>query len=382
MDETYLLHFVDQQLDSLTRRPQMWGTTLAVELQTLLLLEVRSVLLRPEFDRHNPRAVRQALAAFVAEKFPDAPGRPIANQPLAGDPYQSLSDLLFEFRTRLVADMHPDNPFEANDLAVVLRLKKGARQPLASSVGGYLEELRRALRGILRQKTTGRTARELEEVTDFDLTNVSVVPANGAPGRVVLPLQYRPPAQVTTAHVNAADVELQHALADVAATVQWAAGGAAVEELAAVLTDSVQRGKVATQTLRLMPRGNDVDFVELGGRLFSRPDPIRLNRDQKPRVKMVRMEGFSSVPIIREGSVRQLDLDDGTFGLKVDKKTRIRCVLSDWDLLPIVQDVLGGSARIVGKEVQPNSGNMFIWVEAIEPIRENEEEDEAPGSSV
>lgn len=367
MDRAYVLQYIDGQLDSLARRPGMWGPALAIELQALLLLEFRSVMLRPGFDAENPRAVRDALASFVAEKFPDGAGVPLARALATAGREHELPVLLAEFRARLVADMHADNPFETNDLAVVLRLKKDVARPSASSVGGYIEDLRRALRGILRTKAQGRMAKELEVATDFGLSDVVVVPSNGVPGRVVLPLTYRAPEQLSSpAVVKVPEEEIRDALAHVAATVAWADRDAPVAELAEVLTDATRREKVAAQTLRLMPRGVDVEAVEIGGRLVARAEPMRLTRDQKPRVKQVRVEGFASTNIEETGNVRQLDLDDGTFRLgQPNSKDRVKCVLSDWDLLAAAQEALGGRATVIGRRVQPNLGKPFIWVESI-----------------
>jgi len=64
---------IDQSLDLLTGAPRMWGSPESMELQVLLLLEMRAVASRPHVMRGRPSGLRDAYEQFIRSLFPDAP---------------------------------------------------------------------------------------------------------------------------------------------------------------------------------------------------------------------------------------------------------------------------------------------------------------------
>lgn len=63
--------WIDARMDSMLAAPRMWGSREAVELQALLLVELRSVVTRPVDDAKDPRRVLDAYAEFLARRFPN-----------------------------------------------------------------------------------------------------------------------------------------------------------------------------------------------------------------------------------------------------------------------------------------------------------------------
>ena len=100
-----LLEYIDGQLDAIARTPGMWGPPIGVELQVLQLIKFRSVTVRPEFDRQNPRTVLRAYNAFLARKFPGAPPVPLAVILEQDGRTDELMQILQEFRDEQVREM-------------------------------------------------------------------------------------------------------------------------------------------------------------------------------------------------------------------------------------------------------------------------------------
>ncbi len=107
MSSAYCIEYVNEQLDSIERAPEMWGPPLAVELQYLLLLEFYVVTAAPEVAQSNPRYVRELFAEFVQAVAPDAQTKPLSTavpNPVA------LAGELARFR-EIVRERSPHPPF-------------------------------------------------------------------------------------------------------------------------------------------------------------------------------------------------------------------------------------------------------------------------------
>jgi len=73
-----IVSWVDQRMDDMLSAPRMWGSDEAVELQMLLLLELRALALRPEELTTDPRRILDAYAAYVAKTYPKTPNLPLS----------------------------------------------------------------------------------------------------------------------------------------------------------------------------------------------------------------------------------------------------------------------------------------------------------------
>lgn len=70
--------WVDQRIEDMLAAPRMWGSDEAVELQVLLLLEIRTLALRPEELAADPRCILDAYAAYLTKTYPAKPNRPLS----------------------------------------------------------------------------------------------------------------------------------------------------------------------------------------------------------------------------------------------------------------------------------------------------------------
>lgn len=86
--------YIDQQLDSLCERPEMWGTNLCVELQYLLLMELWLVSTRPDLEGQNPRWVQDEFRNFCRRAGYQT-NIPLSDNNIEAEQFKSL---LREFR--------------------------------------------------------------------------------------------------------------------------------------------------------------------------------------------------------------------------------------------------------------------------------------------
>lgn len=106
--QSTILQYIEDQLDAMEKRPHMWGPDLCIELQYLQLLEFRSITLRPELERTNPRAVLEAFSDFLARRFPGTAPVPLSCLLPRERPERELMNILGEFRRELVTQMAPE----------------------------------------------------------------------------------------------------------------------------------------------------------------------------------------------------------------------------------------------------------------------------------
>lgn len=78
--EDRLLGFVASRLESMLRRPAIWGSLLSVEERILQLLELRRVLLVPSLSANDTHRLLRSYAQFISEILDDATVEPLASQ--------------------------------------------------------------------------------------------------------------------------------------------------------------------------------------------------------------------------------------------------------------------------------------------------------------
>jgi hypothetical protein len=79
-----VVRWVDQRIEAMLDALPMWGSPEAVELQVLLLLEVRALALRPDQTLAEPRRVLDTYIAHLAQRFPQGGSRPL-HELITGD---------------------------------------------------------------------------------------------------------------------------------------------------------------------------------------------------------------------------------------------------------------------------------------------------------
>jgi hypothetical protein len=96
--EETLLDFIALRLESMLRRPAIWGSDAAVESVVLQLLEMRRLLLDPASrPSNNTSGMMRRYAAFLSRELVDATAEPLAVQLERQDRSSDLGVILGRF---------------------------------------------------------------------------------------------------------------------------------------------------------------------------------------------------------------------------------------------------------------------------------------------
>lgn len=173
-----LVDWVDARTKNMLATPRAWGSDEAVEMQILLLLQVRALALRPELEIEAPGRLVDAYLTYLTKAYPERPHRPLHQIVEADRLGLNLAAELRKVVDIFTRQTLAENPFQHHELAIRLVFEQG-RTPATSAVTGYYEEFRRACRAVARPfgKTAGRATKSIEDATDFALSDVRV---NGA----------------------------------------------------------------------------------------------------------------------------------------------------------------------------------------------------------
>jgi hypothetical protein len=113
--EERLLAFVASRLESMLRRPAVWGSLLSIEERVLQLLELRRVLLVPSGSANDTHKLMKTYSRFIAETLEDATVEPLASQLESRGRSDEFTTLMGKFIERelaefLVDTMRSDEP--------------------------------------------------------------------------------------------------------------------------------------------------------------------------------------------------------------------------------------------------------------------------------
>jgi hypothetical protein len=107
-----LVSWIDERVAAILAAPPMWGSPEAVELQVLLLAELRAFIFEPEREMEAPRRVLDAYAAHLRRQFPDRGEKPL-HELVPGD----SRDFVRELSAFLQHIGDAGRPEEPNDAA-------------------------------------------------------------------------------------------------------------------------------------------------------------------------------------------------------------------------------------------------------------------------
>lgn len=347
--------WVDQRLKDMLAAPRMWGSDEAVEMQALLLLELRALALRPEQELANPRRVLDAYASYLGKTFPSMPHRPLFQIVDADELGFALAAEIRKFIDALVPSMLEENPFQHSDVAIRLVFEAG-KMPTTSAFTGYYEEFRRAARAVARppQRVTGRVSKGIEAATDFALNDARVSAPNGAPAEVMLLL-----AEGPTQRDFVAEDQVRDALTNLVAMGEWASSSASVADVP--VDDVEQRTRVAVQALRILPR-RGIAEAHIGGKLIGRSRPVTFRREHERRIVDVIGSSTTAEPFDRRDEIRGIDLDRGLVIL--GKRERLTCYVHPEQMGSVA--LAGVEAHVRGSLFRPLTGRPFVLADVIE----------------
>ncbi|WP_147448754.1 hypothetical protein [Corallococcus terminator] len=353
--QTTILAYIDEQIEAILSAPKMWGSDESVEMQVLQLLEFRSVTLRPEIEKSNPRAVLDEYHGFLRQTFPEAPPYPLFGLTKRYGRESEFISLLKRLSEHIVRDMQPDNIFASHDLVLRLWLRESVSIPRASSLSSYYEELHRVLRAVSRPTgTRGRASHELEEAIDFAMPDVIVVPANGVPAHIVLPLD-----QVESSRSQ----EVQRGLAQLVAVNDWAAtSNASIESLIDKLPEEEFPERVALLAMRLVPSQEEsIRMVELGGRFIPGLQPVKIQPYYAERMFTVVKERRPPQEFDEVGIIRAVDIDQRSMRINVDKRS-YKCFFKNTAVLKSALESLGQRRRVSGELYRTRGSSTVVEV--------------------
>ena len=361
-DSAVLQHIRDR-LDHMLQFPEFWGSEEALELQVLQLLEAHAIARNPQVDRARLFQDLQAAYRRFVGRISPRDNRLLSQRPNVDT--AALVSWLSVFRIAWETGIAEPNPYEVHDVVLSLQFDDSVTLPPASMIGHYYETFRRVIRGIARPNQVGRTPRELELATEFVTPELRIIPRNGAPGRVVLPLELPAPAQQDLS-IASPLAAVRDALSHVATVVEWANSSERVEKIASVLPQSEHRQRVASQTLRLLPGAHSLcNLVEFGGRALGRLSPMQLRPGLTPRLNEVVRYGQTAERFEMGGIIRKLDLDRGIIGVRpVGGGRRVDLwVTSEIEIEPTLLDA---TVRLVGDRYVDALGRRTLIVSTLD----------------
>jgi hypothetical protein len=349
-----LISWIDQRLDDMLQAPRMWGSRESVELQSLLLVELKAFVRHPSHSAEKPRYAVDAYLNFLRQHFPSRPNLPL-HELLDEQPESAFTDKLVAFRSYMDQLVLDENPFEHSELAIDLTFSSD-REPNATAFTSYYEEFRRATRAIVGSGKSGRPTKSVETATDFSIEDVRVTPKNGKPASALLVLG--PP-------VGQQDFEVQRlvrdGLAGLVTMTEWADTNSELKGLA--MDDLEGRTRTAVQALRVVPR-RGIQSVRIGGKLIGRVKPIELRPEQEKRFVEVIGAGTSPEAFDVEDEVRAIDLDRGV--LRLGKKAKTTCYVRPDHFANVAE--VGVRVRVVGSKFRPLNGSPFVLVAEVLPV--------------
>jgi len=347
--------WVERRMAEMLAAPGMWGSPEAIELQVLLLLELKTLALRPALASKNPRQVIDAYIEFLRGKFPSEPSSPLFELLKAPSQEAEFCKTLMEFENRLGRSLQKENPFEHSALAIKLTFKEGAT-PSISACTTYYEEFRRAARAVSRpgDRLVRRAKKDVEQATNFTLDDAEVSQPNGSPGSVLLKLGPHGGQQNFEAATR-----VREALSTMMTLAEWAGTDAATDALH--IDDPSERVRIAVQAMRLVP-GREVAVAAFGGSLLGRSKPVEFVPGNYPRFLSIVSAEANQEPFDKEDEVRAIDLDRGLVVL--GGKPRVHCYMSQEQTGDVTE--VGVTARVIGTRYVPQIGRPFVLVDSIE----------------
>lgn len=353
-----ILHWIDKRTSDMLAAPRAWGSDEAIEMQVLLLLQFRALTLRPDFDHGDPGSLVDSYMEYLTRAHPKHPHQPLHQivEPdrLGFNIAAELKKVIQTFKQSMLEE----NPFQHNDLAIRLVFEKG-RAPTTAAFTGYYEEFRRAARAAARRidKAVGRASKEIEEATDFTLSDVRVTPKNGAPAEALLLLGAGVPSE---SRDWVAETEVRSAIVDLVTMGEWATSEAEVSALP--FDDVEQRSRMTVQAMRLVPR-RGIMKAEIGGTLIGRAKPVEFRPEHERRFFEVLGSSAPSEIYDQTEQIRGIDLDRGL--VIVNRKTRLLCYVRPEHLQEITE--VGIQAHVRGTLYKPLTGRPFVIVSQIVP---------------
>jgi hypothetical protein len=352
--------WVDSRLEAMLAAPRMWGTSLeSVELQVLTLLEARAFAQDPSRERRNPRRVLDDYVRLLGDRFASQPPGPL-HKLVEEDESRFVEALRFLTESLRAQSPAPRTAFFAESHLGIELMFKPQSPPHAQAVANYYVEFCRATRALARasgpsSKTTGRVGKQIEAETDFELSDVAIVPRNGVPARARISLG-APFGQLDMVGGS----QVKEALFQMLDLGERASQPDFSLSLGNSLSEKRQV-QALVQTLRVLPRG-DVAEVRIGGALVDRSVPVSFFPHHERSILKAVSKRTPPEEYDRTNEIRAIDLDRGSFSHGTSS-SRVTCYLGS-DVANSVSEV-GVVARVTGQLYAPSKGKKFVIADKV-----------------
>lgn len=362
--------WIDETLDSMLKRPRMYGSAESVELQALLLLDLRAFIARPDAMERAPGGVFDAWLASFQRRHPGftnvLPSAALGSIHEGDEAAQfhALTEALDAFRRDLVADLAPDNPFAQHDLALAVRMQKGKRLPPAARIGSFYSLVGQVMRSVVRRGgARGKLPREYEDaIAVFPAGGFEVVPENGIGAQIVMPFDWPQSTQPALPGVPSPETVVREAFGRFVSVAAWASEEEPMQRLVQAVSDAPTRTRLALDAMRLLPAG-DIEAVEIGGRAIVRELPVSLRPQARKKLLAVVAHEQKGEPFSALGTLRMVDLDEGRLRLRSNDGGRNNLIdvwLTDAEKTAHAATLLGVEVRLEGERFTRATGRPFV----------------------
>lgn len=383
---------IDEVLNGLLDVPQMYGPPDGVELQALLLLELRAFVARPEAESRHPRRVFEAWLRHARTRRPEIGNSLLAmalmrlrSEDVEGQ-YSELTAALTDFRRELIGELPPDNPFATYDLALAVRMKKGKALPPAAKVGALYGLVGQVMRSVVRPKSGGRgkLSRDHEDAIAIrPAGGFEIVPENGVGAQIVMPFAWPTSAQGQLIANESAEDTVRRTFARFVDVAAWASDGVEPVEslIQQVVSEQATRTRMVLDAMRLVPSvTGDIEALELGGRAIQRELPVKLRAQAQDRLLGVLRHQQTPIAFSATGTLRMVDLDEGRVRLRMvegEKKSSIEVWLSSGSAFDGLSAMLGRDVAIEGTRFPGERRAPFVVATRVNLIDSVEDAEDA-----
>jgi hypothetical protein len=314
---------IDDSISLLSKAPLMWGSPESMELQVLLLLELRAMAARPSvlFGRRES-GLRAAYAAFVRKQIGDEGANSLLSASLGNRAAERLHALLTEFSAQFDTWLSRD-PMIGDDL--VLEIEGAPGEPLPfSAVCRYYEHFQKGLQSLARQQGKAEGLAPLASARASEYATPSLSVSASPDGARVVRLTMSQPHHGQVGLLDRLDEServVRGAVGMAARVVRWAGEGAHKDGASLIASTSAEREETVFQAMKMLPGGGIVS-VRLGGRLLDGEVELR-PQHADPLMSAIEREHVA-IDCDREGRVRALDLDQAWFRLR-SREADLKC---------------------------------------------------------
>jgi hypothetical protein len=343
---------IDESLDLMAKAPRMWGSPESMELQALLLLELRAMASRHSvLHGRRPSGLREAYERFVTDTLGAAGTGSLLSSGLeAVGRTNELHTLLTSFANGFETWLPADDTSE-DDLTIEIRGAPGAALPF-SAVCKYYENFQHGLQSLAKQagKAAGMSASEASKSANYPTPTMTVAATRGGGQVVRLSLSQPQWGQLELDRTDRPEQIVRSAVGVAARVARWAGKGAPIGESASVSRRPADRVEAAFQTMKMLPP-EGIASVRIGGRLVGAEGAVELRPQHAEHLVTAIEREKTSVEFDGQGQVRALDLDQVWFRIR-SKTSSVKCWATERkNLMTKAQDALNDQrvVRVVGK---------------------------------